>query len=253
VSLSVLVTAGLVFARLGSLIAAMPVISAREIPKHVPILLSAVLAILIAPSIEVMPVESISAGLIVGLAGEILLGAAVGLSVRAVFSAIAMACELASMQMGLAMAAQFNPLQMQQTGPLAILCTWISGGIFLISGLHLRCIEIVAASFQIVPPGTAGLHEAALQSVLLAVGACISLGAQLAGPLILMAWMINVLVGVLGRLAPRMNVFLSIGMTLSSAVGVVLVMLSLPWMMVSHEAALREVVANSWRVISAGV
>ena len=88
----------------------MPVISAREIPKHVPILLSAVLAILITPSIEVMPVESISAGLIVGLAGEILLGAAVGLSVRAVFSAIAMACELASMQMGLAMAAQFNPL-----------------------------------------------------------------------------------------------------------------------------------------------
>ena len=76
-----------------------------------------------------------------------------------------------------------------------------------------------------VPPGTAGLHEAALQSVLLAVGACISLGAQLAGPLILMAWMINVLVGVLGRLAPRMNVFLSIGMTLL-AVGVVLVMLS---------------------------
>jgi len=87
----------------------------------------------------------------------------------------------------------------------------------------------------------------------LAVGTCISLGAQLAGPLILMAWMINVLVGVLGRLAPRMNVFLSIGMTLSSAVGVVLVMLSLPWMMVSHEAALREVVANSWHVISAGV
>ena len=61
--------AGLVFVRLGSLIAAMPVISARdtEARSH---LLSAVLAILIAPSIAAMPVESISAGLIVGLAGE---------------------------------------------------------------------------------------------------------------------------------------------------------------------------------------
>ena len=229
----------------------MPVISAQEIPKHVPILLSAVLAILIAPSIRSCPSSpSHRIGRRSGRRDPV--GAAVGLSVRAVFSAIAMACELASCRWA-SRWPRSSPFANAQTGPIAILCTWISGGIFLISGLHLRCLEIVAASFQVVPPGTAGLHEAALQSVLLAVGACISLGAQLAGPLILMAWMINVLVGVLGRLAPRMNVFLSIGMTLSSAFGVLLVMLSLPWMMVSHEAALREVVASSWRVLSVGV
>ena len=143
----------------------MPVIS-LEISYVRP--LSIVLAILIA-DIEVLPVVSISAGLVVGLAGEILLLGAAGLSARAVFSAIAMACDWPRCRWP----CDGRAVQTRKCSRRGHrLCTWISGGIFLISGLHLRCLGSSLRSC--CPTRTAGLHEAALQSVLLAVGACTS-------------------------------------------------------------------------------
>ncbi len=251
--MELLLTAGMVFIRIGALLAVLPVISAREVPRAVPVFLALTMTMLIAPGMPVVDAALDGPGLLLGVAGEVMLGSALGLGVRAIFAAMAMACELASMQMGLAMASQFNPLQLQTTGPLGTLCTWTVGLVFVMSGLHLRCIETVAHSFTTLAPGAVGFHSGALQVIVDAVGVSVSLGVQLAGPLILMTWMVNVLVGILGRLAPRMNVFLSIGMTLSSSMGVILIFFALPWMLVAHEAFLRESVIQMWRVVSGGV
>jgi flagellar biosynthetic protein FliR len=250
--MDLLLTAGLVFARVAAMVAVLPVISASEVPRAVPIFLALGVTIIIAPGMPVIEGLEAGPGLLLGVAGEVLLGSALGLGVRAIFGAMAMACELASMQMGLAMAQQFNPMQLQMTGPLATLCSWVVGLVFVMSGLHLRCLETVAHSFSTLEPGSVGIHSGALEVIVDAVGLSMSLGVQLAGPLILMAWMVNVLVGVLGRLAPKMNVFLSIGMTLSSGMGVMLVFFALPWMLVAHEAFLREAVVNMWRLVSVG-
>ena len=70
----------------------------------------------------------------------------------------------------------------------------------------------------------------------------IHLGVQLAGPVLALVFFVNVLVAILARLAPRMNVFFSIGMTLTSVFGVLIIVPSLPWMLAIHSAALANAV-----------
>ena len=73
--------------------------------------------------------------------------------------------------------------------------------------------------------------------------ASVALGLQLAGPILVMVWLVNVLVAVLARLAPKMNVFFSVGMTLTSSLGILLLAVSLPWLIAVHHEAVRQAVA----------
>ena len=46
----------------------------------------------------------------------------------------------------------------------------------------------------------------------------------------------------LARLAPKMNVFFSIGMTVTSVLGILMMAPSLPWILAVHSAALATAV-----------
>jgi len=243
-SLSVLATAALVFCRLVGLVATLPLFSAQGIPRHVPVFTALGVMLVVAPSVPLVAVPDHTMAWFAGVITELGLGLLAGTSVRTVFAALAMGSEMMAMQMGLAMATLFNPLEKQQSGPLGSLASWTAGLTFLAAGLHSRCLEIVAASFHAIPPGTAGWQPDALQGLVEAVQAALALGLQLAGPILLMVWFVNVLVAVLARLAPRMNVFFSIGMTLTSSLGIVLLAVALPWLVAVHHAAVEQAVAS---------
>jgi len=248
VNLAVLATAGLVFCRVAGLVAGLPVFSAQGVPKAIPIFTAVGVVLLIAPTVSLIEAPSNLLVLVVGVASELLLGLLAGFSVRVVFAALHMGTELMALQMGLAMATMFNPLEKQQAGPLGTLASWTAGLAFLGTGLHLRCLEIVGRSFETLPPG-GGFDIDQLQLLLVGAEASIRLGVQLSGPILVMVWFVNVLVAVLARLAPKMNVFFSVGMTITSSVGIVLVAISLPWVMAVHGAAVAETVSGLRRAL----
>ncbi len=235
--LAVLATTGLVFARVGALVMGMPVFSAEGVPKAVPILGALGVTLLVAPAQPLVAAPTSLGTLIFALAGELMLGLMAGLTVRAVFAALAMASEIMAMQMGLAMATLLNPLERQQAGPLGTLASWAASLAFLANGLHLRCLEGVAASFAVLPAGSWDADLSSVARLPDALEAAVHLGVQLAGPILGLVWFVNVLVALLARLAPKMNVFFSIGMTLTSVLGVLMLIPSLPWILSVHEAA----------------
>lgn len=151
--MALMATVLLVFARLGGLMFTMPVISMTGIPKHMPVFLSLILAILVVPNVPLAAPDATLGLMTMGLVGEMLLGVLMGSVVGAIFSAISMAADIMSMQMGLAMATLFNPLQRTQQGAVAGLAAWCAGMVFLGSGLHLICIGVVVESFDFIPPG----------------------------------------------------------------------------------------------------
>lgn len=242
-SLAVLATAALVFCRVGGMVAALPLFSSDGTPKHVPVFVALGVVLVVAPGVPVTRAPDHTAALIVGVVGEVSLGLLAGTSVRAVFAALSMGSEMMAMQMGLAMATLFNPLERQQSGPLGSLASWTAGLTFLATGLHNRCLEVVASSFHHLPPGEGVWTVDGLQSLVIAVEASVALGLQLAGPILVMVWLVNVLVAVLARLAPKMNVFFSVGMTLTSSLGILLLAVSLPWLIAVHHEAVRQAVA----------
>jgi flagellar biosynthesis protein FliR len=244
---SVILTAMLVFARVGGLVMALPVFNAQGTPRSVVVFTSLAVTILVVPGVQVVGGPEPELGpLLLSLGGELIIGLILGSSVMAVFAAMAVASELMALQMGLAMASLFNPLHKQPTSPVGTLGSWIAGIVFLITGQHLRCLELIAASFSWAPPGSPAFPVGGAEALVVAVGTAISLGIQLAGPLLALVWMVNVLVAILAKLAPRMNVFLSIGMTASTGVGLILIALALPWLVIAH----KEAVEQSIRIVA---
>ncbi len=235
----VVVTAALVFLRLVGVIAGLPIFDAQGTPRHAVIL----------GALPVSAVPTSIAGLVGAVVLELLYGALLSLGVRATFAAVAMAGELLSIQAGFAMATLFDPLERGQSSALGTLAVWLSGMAFLSAGLHLRAIEIVGRSFELVPPGQLRPGSSALPGVIEAVGTHFALGVQLAGPFLALVFVVNVVMAVLARLAPRMNVFFSIGMTTTAIGSLALLFVALPWLLAVHLAALEGAVALLQRIV----
>ena len=230
------VTGMLVFGRVSGLMAALPAVSAEGVPKAVPVLGAVAITAIVAPTAPATPVPPTLLQLSLSMCGELALGLLAASALAAVFGAIGLAGEVMSMQMGLAMATIFNPLLKGQSSSVGVVATWLAGAVLLGLGVHREALELVGASFHGIPPGSVGLDTLSVGVPVLldAVAHAILLGTQLAGPILAMVWLVNVFIAILAKLAPRMNVFFSLGMTLSSTMGLVLFGLSLGWLLTAH-------------------
>jgi len=247
--MELIATTLLVFARLGGLMFTMPVISMAGVPKHVAVLLSMILSILVVPHVQWTQPDLTLGLLALSMAGEIFVGILMGAVVGAIFGAISMAADIMSMQMGFAMAMLFNPLQKSQQGAIAGLAAWCAGLVFLGSGLHLICIGVLVDSFQVVPPGEVHSLVAGSQILMDAVAESISLALRLSGPVLILVWLVNVFVAVLVKLAPKMNIYFSVGMILVNVAGLVLFAVALPFILTIHEDALLDATSKMALVV----
>ena len=243
------VTVLLVFGRIGGLLVVLPVFSAEGVPRWIGVSASLALAILIGPLVPPPPSGELLSLLIVGFGSEIGFGMLFGGVVRAIFASITMGAETMSTQTGMAMAVVFDPLQRSQEPILGTLASWLAGLAFLAANLHLTCIDIVARCFHAIPPGGVGLPVEGATAMGHAVGTALLLGAQFACPVIGLVMLVNVFMALLIKLAPRMNVFFAIGMTASNGVGLMVVMLALPWVLLAHGDAVSRSVATAARAM----
>jgi flagellar biosynthetic protein FliR len=238
--MALLATTLLVFARLGGLMFTMPVLSMTGIPKHLPVFLSMVLAILVVPHVPLANPDLTLGLMALSMAGEMIVGILMGSVVGAIFGAISMAADIMAMQMGFAMAMLFNPLQKTQQGAIAGLAAWCGGLVFLGSGLHLICIGVLVDSFAVVPPGQVSDLLAGSHVLMDAVAESIKLAMKLAGPVLILVWVVNVFVAVLVKLAPKMNIYFSVGMIMVNVAGMALFGVALPYILTVHEDALLD-------------
>ena len=155
------------------------------------------------------------------------------------------------MEIGLGLASVLDPVQKSNSGLLGVLASWLSGLAFLGLGLHRQCIEIVAASFSVAPAGMIGNPAATTEQLVEAVAMTLSLGVQLAGPVLALVWSINVLIALIAKLAPKMNMFFSIGLTATSTAGILMFGVALPWFVAAHISALTEMVQGLQQIVLA--
>jgi flagellar biosynthesis protein FliR len=105
-------------------------------------------------------------------------------------------------------------------------------------GLHLTCIGILADSFTLLPPGRVPGIFGGIDLLLEALAHTMVLGMQLAGPVLALVWMVQVFVMVLTKMAPRMNIYFSVGMMLVNGAGLMLLGLSFPYLLKTHGEAM---------------
>ena len=147
----------------------------------------------------------------------LLLGFVAGLSMKA----LAIAGEFIDREIGFSMATTFDPNQgmVTITGELydKIVCL-----VIMISNLHYYILSAAAQSFEPVPVGRiVPRPDVIYTSLIQFIVQMFMIGFRIAMPVFLGATMLNVILGVLAKSSPQMNMF-AIGMQLKVFVGLFL-------------------------------
>jgi len=234
-----LITAALVVSRIGAVVMVMPVFNTMGVPKLYRLAVALCVTVIVAPVVPQAHVGTLGA-LLLAMVGEVLVGAVMGGTVGILFGAITMAAEIMGMQIGLRIAAVFDPLSVSQTGLIASLARWLATLVFLGANMHLWVLDAVGDSFMIVPPGAASDPLAAGALWVPTLGHAITCGVRLAGPVMVMVFLVQAFLGIMVRLAPSMNVFFAVGLIVNVAVGLGLIHETLPTLIMEHLAIVKD-------------
>lgn len=208
------------FVRMLALISTAPVFGETVVPRRVKVSLAALLALAITPTLGALPaIPLFSAGGIWILIQQVLIGAAMGFSMRMVFAMVQAAGDYIGLEMGLSFASFFDPTSGGNTMVLARLLNVMAILIFLATDGHLMLIMTLAESFHTLPIADAPL-AAGGWFLLISAGAQIFSGAlMLALPLIASLLTLNLAMGILNRVSPQFSIF-AVGFPITLLAGI---------------------------------
>jgi flagellar biosynthesis protein FliR len=234
----------LAFFRLGAMLAWAPVIGHRSIPVMHRAGLGAALALVLAPTLgaPARPGGLDAVGWVIAVAGEVFVGLAIGFVAFLVVAAADLAGELIGFEMGLSIGVVFNPATGGQEGLVTRLLNTIALLLFLAVNGHHLLIRAVAVSFERLRPGAA-LEPVMAGGLLPLAGKLLESGIALAAPVVGVLVVLNVALGLIGRVVPQSNVFL-VGLPVSIGLGLLALYEALPGMMQSLERLIADTTAN---------
>ncbi len=222
--------AALVFplVRILAMISSSPVLGNKQVPARVKIGLSVLLAIIIAPTIPSIPQVALGSpqGLLI-IIQQIIIGGAMGFTMRLIFTAVEMAGELAGLQMGLGFASFYDPVNASFTPVIAQWLGVIATLAFLALNGHLYLISALAESFQTLPIGSM-MPTSSFLGVAEWGGSIFAYALQITLPILAALLITNLALGILTRAAPQLNLF-AVGFPITLAIGFFVLILSMPY------------------------
>jgi len=216
------------FVRILAMVASSPILGNKQIPMRVKIGLSALLTFIIAPTLESNIDPASASGLFV-LVQQIIIGLAMGFTLRLIFTSIEMAGDIIGMQMGLGFAIFYDPQNAAYTPIIAQFLGILAALIFLSMNGHLYMLETLAQSFHAFPIGNTVPAASAFHTLVLWGGNIFATALQLALPVIGVLLITNLALGILTRSAPQLNLF-AVGFPITLAVGFIAIILLLPYL-----------------------
>ncbi|MBL0716033.1 MAG: flagellar biosynthetic protein FliR [Desulfosarcina sp.] len=220
----------LVLVRVAAILASLPIFNSRNLPVMVKAGLALAVAMAIFPVLNLGRTGGLdNLGLLaVGVLGEVLLGACIGLLIRILFAGIQMAGQVAGYQMGLAIANIMDPATSTQIPTLAQAYNLMAMLIFLTIDAHHWFFRSLVESFDLLPLFHFRLSASMISHLFDTAGSMFVIAIQVGAPVIVVLILTSVAFGLLARTVPQMNIFI-VAMPLKIVVGLVFVILSLPY------------------------
>ncbi len=185
-----------------------PLFGQQRIPVTVRVFFSILLAALIFPGLGITQVPtSTFYWLIAGLL-ELLTGAIYGWCSTLMFEGTVMAGQLIGLQMGFAQANILNPESQTQRPLLSELYYILALLVFFAINGHHMLIMIFQKSFEIVPVGQLGFSGTLMEQLLRLFAQVFVVGLMLAAPINGILTLIDIILGLIARTSPQMNVLL---------------------------------------------
>ncbi|MDP2694824.1 MAG: flagellar biosynthetic protein FliR [Gallionella sp.] len=234
--------------RILAMIASSPVLGNKQVPARVKIGLSVLLAIIIAPTIGEMPPAAIGSpqGMLI-MIQQIIIGVAMGFTMRLIFTAVEIAGELAGLQMGLGFASFYDPINAAHSAVVAQWLGMIAALAFLAMDGHLYMLSALAESFHTLPIGSM-IPAKGFYGVASWGGSIFVFGLQISLPLLAALLTTNIALGILTRAAPQLNLF-AIGFPITLAIGFLVLALSMPHFITLLDRLIQEGLGTMLNVV----
>jgi len=232
-------------ARIGGLIAAMPILSGKTVPLKVKVAVVLGLGVVLAPVIHLPPIPFDIGLIAAGLAGEMAIGLTIGLAVRLFFSALELAGELVGVQMGFGIVQLFDPATSNHTSVVGQFFTLLASLVFLSLNAHMLIVATIVSSYEAIPVFGATLPTELGEEVMRLSRQMFVIGLKLAAPVLVMILVINVLLAILGRAVSQINVFvLSFPITIAGGLAVLSLAMPFTVQLLAREIERLEVVID---------
>jgi flagellar biosynthetic protein FliR len=197
-----------VMTRIGAALLAAPFFGAAGVPVQLRVALAGAIAVMVCAWTPIQaPAALLSVQGLLIVAGEVLIGLALGFILQVMFAAPVMAAEVISGTMGLSMATAADPSTGEQSTALGQYFSVILVLIFLSLGAHLHFLSLVIESYKAFPPGQTWLGAERLAYVASFGGEMFATAVAIALPVTLILLIVQIVTGVLSRSAPSLNLF----------------------------------------------
>ncbi len=192
------------------IVAAIPVINSKQAPIQVRIGLGFATALLLFP-LMAKHTPNINFTLMefaLVIIREVLIGLLLGLVSLLIFTAVSFGGTIIGYQMGFAAANIFDPQTTQQLSIMSQFSNIMAFLIFLALNLHHIFFKVIVDSYILLPPGTLNLSGQAVPLLMDLAGHMFVLSVTLSAPVLALLLISNLVLGILARVFPQLNVFL---------------------------------------------
>lgn len=215
----------LMFVRIAGVVSVAPIFGTKGVPRPVRLGLGICIALVAVSATEYTPLHYTTLiGFTVLLIQELLLGLSVGLASNLCLTIINLSGMFIDREIGFTMVTAFDPTTNTSITISADLYNYLVLLIMLCTNMHHFILRAICDSFQVIPVGGIALHEEALYTLALTfIQEYFVIAFRIALPIFISITLCNVVLGILAKTAPQMNMF-SVGIELKLLLGLLIMM-----------------------------
>lgn len=237
-----------VVARVGGVVAFVPIPGFRTASAIPKVVLTITLAIALLPSWPVVRDPSAVPALSLWwLPAEIAFGVAIGAFVGWLIESLVMAMQFLSLQAGYSYAAMIDPATQADSGVLQVIAQLFASVLFFVIGVDRELLRLFGASLEVLPPGAWRLHPEMAMELIRWSGMMLVLALRIALPLIALLTLIDVALALMGRLQPQLQL-LSLAFPLKMLTSIALIVVLVGSFGALFQSAAGTLIKTLWRV-----
>lgn len=216
----------LVLVRVSGMLAMVPIFSQQQLPRTLRFgigLLFTFVMVATVPTIAPMQLGPLT----VAVLAQLFVGLVFGFVAYLLFTGVQFAGQIIDLQMGFAIANVINPQTSQSVTIVGEYELTLATLLYLTINGHHLLIAGMARSFALVPLPYAATPDLLTGDVMGFFTGALLVVLQIAAPVAISLFLVNVMLGLMARVAPQMNVFV-IGFPLQIGIGLVMLIVSIP-------------------------
>jgi flagellar biosynthetic protein FliR len=201
----------LVLFRVSGLMIAAPIYGSQAVPVRIRVALATVISFVLFPTLVTsLPSELTLWSALAGIAGELMIGLIMGLSLSLIFVGVEVAGMIIGQQAGMALGQVFNPIINSETTTIGELFSLCALTVFIIAGGHRELLRALLDTFEVIPVMSFRFSPDALDLFTDLMTSSYAVALRLSAPVLIALLAATLMLGFLSRTIPQLNI-LSVG------------------------------------------